>query len=159
MNDVKVDVRDNNLIVFLNKRILSTVDFDNNNDLEKYFKNLFLKLNNIYNIEFYGSYNIVVYIDDHYGAILELLRDDSDYFDYYDTIDMKITISNFTKCLYKLDGIFDFSGELFFYNGNFYIDPTDYSYIGLGKLLEISDILYGRECDRIIKGAKKLIID
>ena len=72
---MKIEFRDNNLVVFLNKKIIEGVNFFDNSELENYFKGLFLKIDSDYGIDMEGSYNISVFIDEFFGAILEVVKD------------------------------------------------------------------------------------
>ncbi len=152
---MKVDIRDNNLIVFLIKSNVSDIDFFNKSKLEDYFKDLFLKINDNYDIEMNGSYDINVYIDEFYGMILEITKEDVEYFDYCDFIDMKINISKCKYFLYKLNGNLDrFNGcDLYLYDGFIYAYPRNIDFFSLGILVENSEIIYGESClDVVSKG-------
>jgi len=157
---MKIDVRDNNLIVFLNKKMVSNVDFFNKSELEDYFRSLFLKLNSDYDFDMSGSYSIDVFIDKNYGVVLEIEKDDIDYFDYYDNvIDMKITISKYSDFIYKLEGnignLFEFC-DIYLFNGDIYVDPVNIDFLNLGFLIENSEIIYGKKCLDIRHSSKKI---
>ena len=164
---MKIDYRDNNLIVFLNKKNVSSIDFFDKHCMEKYFRDLFYKFNNDYNMDLKGSYNIEVFIDDNFGIILDISSDDVDYFEYCsDVVDMNISISKYNKFMYKLfNGIGDLikKCDVYIYNDDIYVIPNSLSYFEFGILLENSKIIYGEKCFKILKGAKKisevLIID
>ncbi len=153
---MKIDLRGNNLIVFLNKSNVSDIDFFNRSELEDYFRKLFLKFNNDYDINMNGSYNIDVYIDDSYGIVLEIVKEDVEYFDYCDVVDMKITVSKYKNFLYKLNGYlnnFD-NCDLYLYDGFFYISPHNIDFYSLGILIENSEIIYGKKCFDIMSKSK-----
>lgn len=137
---MKIDCRDNNLIVFLNKKNISGVDFYDKSSLESYFRGLFSKLCD-YGIEMSGSYDITVYIDC-CGVVLEIVQDDAEY--YYD-VDMNITVSNYKGFIYKVSD-FLFPGNYYSYNGCLYYDGFDIDFIKCGILIENSEIIYGKEC-------------
>lgn len=152
---MKVEFRDNNFIVFLHKKFIVDIDFFNKSVLEKYFRNLFMKFKDYYNIDVSGSYEITVYVDDVYGAILYIVKEDLDYFDYYDNqVDMTIIISKHKKFLYKLkcpiDDVIFSKCDIYLYNESFYILPNDVDYVLLGSLLECSELVYGDDASEII---------
>ena len=78
--------------VFLND--IPKIDFKNMDELETYFRNLFLKLKKIFHITFTGLYNIDIYLDQYCGVVIELKKEDLEYIDYYDN---EIDISAFHR--------------------------------------------------------------
>lgn len=155
---MKIENRDNNLIVFLNKKISSKIDIKNEINLEKYFQNLFQKLNDLYEMELYGSYEIVMY-DNPYGIILEIKKQDIDYFEYIDRVDMKINISKYNEVIYKIkDNIEQIKNlcEIYTYKDSFYCVPKTSSFEKNGIILENSDIIYGKKCKEIKQNLKKI---
>lgn len=155
---------DDKLIVFLNKIYLKKNNFSLKNNLEKYFKNLFIKLSEFYDIEIKGFYDITIYQDYSFGVILEIVKEDLDLYGYYDDhIDMKIKIMKKEKIMFCLDrlGLVDSKTlnccRLYFYQDKFYIVPkrtiTD---INMGIILENSKILYGEKVLKILNKAHLL---
>ena len=101
---MKIDFMDNTCIVYLNKYNIIDMDFSNTKVLERDLKSLLLRLKKYYKIDIKGYYNITVYIDEYYGAVLKI-EEDNDYYDYFDdtiAIRMKKVKSNF---LYEVDDI------------------------------------------------------
>jgi hypothetical protein len=150
---MKVDIVDDNIIVFLNKYVNKNVDYNDSKVLEVELKNIFDKLNLYYGIKIKGYYDVHIYIDDNYGIIIELIKDDIDYIDYDDIIDMKISINNI-KLLYKIEDIFMFNklGKIYLYKNNLYLEPNIYDI----SLFESSEIIYKnisdiRKYGRILK--------
>lgn len=150
-----VSLDENCMTIFLNKYYLKNLNFDIKSDLETYFKNLFLRLNKYYNINITGYYNIDVYIDENYGLIIKLIKEDVQYYDYFDNqIDMRISLKN-KKFLYGVNDLFDISNladfEIYLYNGKYYIDllENNISDIDMMKLIEFSDIVYDNTIDNI----------
>lgn len=101
---MKIDFKDNTYIVFLNKYNIIDMDFSNTKVLENDLKTLLLRLKKYYKIDIKGYYNIIVYLDEYYGAVLKI-EEDNDYYDYFDdtiAIRMKKVKSKF---LYEVDDI------------------------------------------------------
>ena len=101
---MKIDFKNNTYIVFLNKYNIIDMDFSNTKALESDLKNLLLRLKKYYKIDIKGYYNITVYIDEYYGAVLKI-EEDNDYYDYFEdsiAIRMKKVKSKF---LYEVDDI------------------------------------------------------
>ena len=136
---MKIDFRDNNLIVFLNSKNIDGISF-NEQDLEKYFRSLFLKFSE-YGLEFSGSYDIDVFIDT-YGMVVSIKSNGIDYYD--DIVTMNISVSKYHGFLYKSDSFIDIDCDIYCYDGNFYYDPHDVDFIDIGILFENCEIIYGR---------------
>lgn len=142
----------------------SNIKKDKFNDIyfiEDYFKNLFLKLNEIYHIHLNGFYVIDIYIDDTYGIILEINEEKIDYIEYYDdTIDMKTSVYN-TCFLYQAKDILNLYNydnlDFYLYENKYYIKIKDkISNIKLAEILEYVELITYKDTDKIIKKAKKL---
>ena len=151
---MKIDVRDNNLIVFLNNKNILGIDFYNTRELEKYFRELFFKLSDDYSFDLSGSYNIDVFID-RFGVVLEIEPIDS-YYDCCDIVDMNITISKYKGFLYKSDCFIDVDCDVYLYDSSFYYEPLNVSFLDIGKLFENCDIVYGFDVYDIKRNGKLL---
>lgn len=144
-------VDDNNIIVFLNKFNIKNIDFKNRENIETNFRKIFLKLKNIYNLNIKGYYNITIYIDDDYGAALEIEHEDIDYYDYFDSqVDMRVNVINDNKFLYKIKDIFNLDEkilnkiDIYLFKNKYYIKlKKGVTNIELGKILENSELVYG----------------
>ena len=144
---MKVDIVDDNIIVFLNKYVIKNVDYNDSKVLEVELKNIFDKLNLYHGIKIKGYYDVHIYIDNNYGIIIELIKDDIDYVDYDEVIDMKISINNI-EFLYKIEDIFKFNklGKIYLYKNELYLDPSNMDI----SLFEHSEIIY-KNINNIIK--------
>ena len=162
---------DDKLIVFLNNFYLKKNSFSLKNNLEKYFKELFIKLNQFYDIEIKGFYDISIYQDNLFGIILEIEKEDLNFYSYYDDhIDMKIRIMKKERFLFELDKFSLLNKEVFnycktyVYKNNFFIIPKrTISDVNIGFILENSKIIYGEDACKIINKAsvinnKKLFV-
>lgn len=155
-----VNLDENCMIIFLNKLYLRELNFDVREDLEEYFKELFLKLKSYYAINISGYYNINVYIDNDYGLVINLNKEDIEYYDYFDNqIDMRISLKD-SKFLYCIDDplalpIFNKS-EIYFYHGKCYLDFIgDIDNTTMMYLLEFSDIVFDEQTE-LIRHSQKL---
>lgn len=153
-----------NMTIFLCKDYLKKIDFNLDGNYEKEFKRLFIKIKDIYNINMSGYYEVTVYINDIYGMIIDLQKDNDEYVKIFgDTVDMKITFKFDSPIYYELDEYINFNIEnynLYFYNDKFYLellDDSKYSYSEYLKLLESSYIIYGKEIYSIKNKMKKII--
>ena len=143
---MKIDFMDNTYVVYLNKYSIIDIDFSNTKALERDLKSLLRRLKKHYKIDIKGYYNITVYIDEYYGAVLKI-EEDNEYYDYFDDtiIRMKKVKSNF---LYEVDDISYIDN----YINKFKISINDNKiYLAINNelneneylnLLEISNIVY-----------------
>lgn len=152
-----------NITIYLNKDYLNKINFNLEENVEKEFRKLFLKIKNIYNINMRGYYEVIVYVNNNYGIIIELEKDDDDYVKIFgDTLDMKIVFKFDSDIYYKLEEFENYNFEdyhLYYDNNNFYIklnknDNINYSeYL---KLIENSTIIYGTSLNDIKNNLIKL---
>lgn len=149
---------DDSLIVFLNKFYIDKYKFSIKDNLEDYFRNLFKILNNYYNIEITGYYDIKIYQDNIYGFILDIRREDLDFYGYYDDhIDMKISILKDNKFIFKIDDCSLIGDSVLKYcyllkdNKSLYFVPkkTINQYC-LGYVIENCKIIYGTKANEIL---------
>lgn len=150
------------IIVFLNKKEVSKITFKDEQKLEDYFKDFFIKLNKIYDMDINGYYNIDIYLDENYGAVLEIKNEDLDYYNYFSQIDMKLNISKTTSFLYEIK--YEFLDNSLLKNAICY-KSSDKIYLKINKeideysffkLIEYSNIIYGRKVENILKYGKKV---
>ena len=140
-------VDDLNMIIYLQNDRIKNIDFSDKSDLQDYFKDLFVKLKNNYNININGYYYINVYKDKYYGCILEMKKEELDYMEYLDgQVDMNIVIDTNDTFLYEMNDYFNIDKSLI--NS---VNVYKYNNIKMGKLLEFSNIIYGDKCKKIRK--------
>ncbi|MCI9233358.1 MAG: hypothetical protein HFH08_02025 [Bacilli bacterium] len=131
-------------------------------ELEDYFKSLFLKLEERYGIDQSGFYQIYVYKDSYYGAILEIEEEDIPYLDYMDNeVEMNIHIPKSTNFMYQVEDILDLDKDilnlanLYYYQNKFYIElKKEISKKSYLKLLEYGELIYGEQVQKIQKFGK-----
>lgn len=152
---MKLIFKDNKIIVFLNKKI----NLDKNN-LENYFKRIFFKIKDKYNLKMNGYYDINVYVDKYYGSIIEMENEDLDYYNYFNQIDMKIKVNKDTF-VYKID--YDYLNcellkktKVYKSNEKLYFKIIDPSI--LNNVLEYGEVIYGNKAKEIIKTSEKVIL-
>ena len=153
---MKIDIIDDNEFVIYLFRNIDKIDFKNEKEIEEMLKKIFIKLKKYYDIKIEGYYDVFVYIDTFYGMVLDLRKQEFEYYDFFDNqVDMKIVI-NRNKFLYLVD---DYDIDLNKYKvyklmNNIYLLPKrKLSDIELAKLVENSIIIYDSE-DIINKGIK-----
>jgi len=160
---MKIEVIDElNFTIYLNKFYINDIDLKNKDDLENYFKNLFLKLKDSYQMPLSGYYNITIYLDKFYGVIIDIQKEDLEYFDYFGgQIDMRIAIVD-NSFLYQVKDINILKnqtiyGAIYQYKNHFYFklekEIPNNLYL---KLLEWSNIIYKENTEIIMKKGKKL---
>lgn len=155
---MKIEYSGNTLIIYIH-RYEESMDFTNKSKIETYFRSLFLKLKKFYEIELSGFYNIEVYYDPFYGAIIELEKEELEYYPAFDeTLDMRITIPSEQCILYKVEEYKEsFKGKWYLYKDQYYLKidaPTEKSQ--MAYLLEMSTPIFGRDALDVIHYGKEL---
>jgi len=163
---MKVSINsDDEIIVFLNNSYIEELNFTDRRKTENYFKSLFQKLSKNYDIEMNGFYNVNVYINKHYGYILEINIENTDYYTYFgNQIDMKINLIKDNNFLYEIDFLY-LEPNLLKYchiyrdGKKLYLKiKNDIDNLILGELLEKSNIIYGESSKQIIKDSVEVRI-
>ena len=154
---MKVVMKDNLLVLYLNRFYIKSLDFNSKENLQNYIKKLLLKLQNNYDLKFDGYYDITLYVDKNYGVIIEIEKEELEYFEYFKNgieINTKLIEDSF---LYETNDIikdnnfltYVFKDHIYFKIKNRIED------IKMGQILEkIDKIIYGNERKNIIKQAK-----
>ncbi len=167
---MKVCKNQDNIVIYIyDKKYKNLLKNDN---LEDYFKELFIKLKDSYDIKIAGYYDIVLYLDKYYGAIIILEKEDIEYYSYLNNqIDMQITrYEDFF--LYKIKNTFLVDKNIldkvviYKYKNNFYFKlKAELSNLEFGRLIENSDIVFGdtikditRKNVVVLKNTFKLLI-
>lgn len=154
---MKINSTDDEYTIYLNNYIIRNIDFFNNEELEKYINSVFNKLKKIYNIVLNGYYNIDIYIDNNYGAIINIKKDDIEYYDYFsDQIDTQIIIHNNSNFLYKVKDFLDIKNNI---QSNFSLYKYyDELYIKLNDEMDENKLGFILEyCEEICYDIEKII--
>ncbi len=156
---MKVIMDDNLVILFLNKSYIESLDFGDKESIQKYLKQLLLKLKNNYDLEFSGYYDMTLYIDKNYGVIIEAKREELEYLDYFSNqieMNTKVVKDSF---LYEITDIDDFIFSKFILykvKDKLYAKAKeDISDIEMGLIMEKVDrIIYGSKASEVIRRSK-----
>ena len=148
------EIKDKYLII-LKKIESDKLDFNDFDNLEDFFVDLFLKIKKRYDSFNYGFYKLNIYLDKYYGAIIEANKIRTD-FTLIDQVDMTLNIieDNF---LYRVDNYnFDrVNFDYYLYKGNIYAKiKNEISNILMYKLFENSKIIFNTE--KLITSSKKI---
>ncbi len=145
---MKIDVEETGIIIYLKKEELDGCNFDDIDEIEEYFRSLFLRLQEYYHITLEGFYNIHVYLDKNEGMVLKMEEEDIDYYSHFHQLEMRI-IKEEVVFLYEVEDIFPFvspKNEIYTYKNHFYLRKKGkeevYNLYELGKLVyENTDII------------------
>lgn len=157
MKVMKLDQED--VVIFLPN---FSFDLLNRDVLEDYFRDLFLKLEDCYEIEMNGFYQIDLYTDSNYGTVVKIEGDDIPYFDYFDhQVEMSIHVNKENCFLYQVEDILDLPSEIlekssfYQYQNSFFIQLNEAvskpNYI---RLLEYGSLVYGEMARKIMNFGK-----
>lgn len=158
---MRIIMENDKIIIYLKKCEISDLNIKTEDSLEDYVKKMISKLNDKYDIEFNGYYNVDIYNDINYGIIIEIENDDFDYYNYFDQIDMKINISNVPFFLYEIkynyiDKQILKNSICYKYSNKLYLKVNNLNEKEYLKLLEFSNIIYGQKVDEILKISEKV---
>ncbi len=152
---MKFDIYDDKYLVFLNRDFIKDIDFKIKNQVEECFRKVFTKMKNRTENDLSGFFNIKVYLNNDFGAILIIDKENSEYYDYYSLqIDMQIEIEYDALILLEFNELFDIKNNIdniYFYKDKYYIKyNNDINY------LEFSNIIYGKNADEVLKNGVTL---
>ena len=155
-------IDENTIIVFLNKLKIKEELLSSSSYLETYFRSIFKLLKDKYQININGYYHITLYQDSIYGVIMNMKKEFTDYFDYFDNqVDMKIDIERAPSIIYELDDYSMINKEvwpfisIYKYRDKIYVKPIKtINQLNLGYIIENSTIIYGEKCKQVLKFGK-----
>lgn len=152
-------IDENNLTVYLNKLYLKDTKFKDKVEIECYFKRLFRELKNRYNLELSGLFDIQVYINEDYGIVLSINKDDADYYDYFiNQMDMRVNVLIDSKLLYRIPDIFiptmNLENKNIYYHKNIYYLDSEIC----NELFEFCSIAFGDEVDEVLDNGVKICL-
>lgn len=138
---MKVEMLSDKIIVYL---------FDNNiynkdSDIKMMLVNVFNDLNKYYDINFFGSYSLELYINKYYGMILEIENNENETDD--DIVNLKLNILRDTLFLYEVEDPLEYlKYEVYYYEDKFYVNVKKLDI----NLIENSSLIYGDNVYKII---------
>ena len=136
-------INEDEIIVFLNKKYFYDLDLENDEKVEEYFRDIFKSLVNNYDIALKGSYTIYFYSDKKIDMNINFVNNPFLY---------KINYSYLDKYLLKYS-------KLYMYKNEFYLQIKEkIDEIILGKIIEISDIIFEDESLKIITKGREVIL-
>jgi len=155
---MKVIGNENNLTIYINKTNIK-FNLDDKEGLEEYFRTIFIKIKEFYNIKLNGFYITYAYIDNKYGIIIDMEKDDMDFIYYNDCeIEMQLIVKD-SNFLYEVKDIF-FSEdiyskvELYTYKNKLYLKLKEDV---IKNIIEYSNIIY-KNTENILNYGKLLKI-
>ena len=155
---MKLTLTDDKVILYINRMYIESLDLKDKEETEKYIEKSLQKFRNKYDIKINGYYIVNLYVDMSYGLIIEMRKEELEYLDYFSNqIEMNTRVIH-GSFLYEISDI-DMDSFKYFYvyklNGRLFLRvKKDLSDIEMGKLIEMSKIIYGKEAEQIIKMAE-----
>lgn len=142
-------VIDDNIIIYLNRQYFN---IDNEN-----IENIIKKIKEKYKIKLEGYLDIIIHKDKYYGIIMEINK--IEYLDYFNNdLELNVTIEE-DVFLYETDDILNIDlNYITIYKDRekIYLRPN--KDINIEKLIENSNIIYGKKAKKIIKKNMEVII-
>ena len=90
--------------IYIKKEELKNINVKNKLEIEKYLKDIVIRLRKKYNLIIEGFYDVNIYMDKYYGIIINFNREKLDYYDYFNGLEMNIVIKE-TNFLYLVKDI------------------------------------------------------
>lgn len=152
---MKIEVLENDIILFLRPTEIIDLNFEKKPDIEAYFKDILLRLKESYSININGFYDIYAYIDKDEGMILRLDQEDLEYYNSFSSIEMRI-LKEETTFFYEIDDILDIplrNLDVYLYRNKFYVKRKNKKIVY--PLYEFGKIVY-EDTNKIIKNGKKM---
>ena len=152
--NLRIERIDDHIILYLNKAYMDI----NEDEIEDSLSDIFFSIKKNYLSDLNGYYDTKIYIDRYYGIIIDMKKEEIDFFDYYDDqIDMRTTIKK-AIFLYQIEDNYWFDLDkvtIYIYGGNIYVQINEaINKKEMMELLEHSIICY-QDTEKIIKYGKK----
>lgn len=154
---MKIDYNESDeLIIYLFNNQYN-INLNKEDNIERYLKKIFLKLKNYYDIQIKGYYDVTIYIDNKYGIILKLIKQNLEYYNYFNNqVDMKIRL--FYKKFWYLIDDYEFNPQrfnMYEYSGKIYLYPKcKLTKKELAYLNENAIVIY--DTDELVNNAKTI---
>ena len=148
---MKIISNKEDFIIFLVKTNLDNID------LKEYVKKLIIKLKNKLKRYISGYYKVNVYINNYYGMIIELLKEEE--YDFFkDFVELDINIIENSKMYFEFTDYFTIINKtnIYYYNNNYYVNIDKLNKKEILKLSEYGKIIYGNELKNIETKLKKV---
>ena len=148
----------NDIIIYISKQYVEKNNLNEGKNIKK-FINI---LKNKYNLELYGYYEIKIYIDENYGIIMKLIKNELEYLDYLNNeLEININIIE-DSFLYQIEDLWllkKIKDNIVIYKcfEKIYIEINKISNIFLPSIIENSTIIFGEQAVKIKD--KSLIIN
>ena len=138
---MKVEMLSDKIIVYL----FDNNTYNKNSDIKMMLVNVFNDLNKYYDINFFGSYSLELYINKYYGMILEIENNENETDD--DIVNLKLNILRDTLFLYEVEDQLEYlKYEVYYYEDKFYVNVKKLDI----NLIENSSLIYGDNVYKII---------
>ena len=150
---MRITYDNDNLTIYLLRK-----DF-NNIEVREYVKKTILKLKKKITRYISGYYEANVYVNSFYGLIIDLIKKDD--FDFFkDFIELDINILENSDVYFKFADYFIMPNKsnIFYYDGNFYVNVKKINKREFLKLTEFARIVYGSELNEIKSKLERITI-
>ena len=135
MINMKIENMDGKIVIYLYNEEVDINDLDR---LKKKIKDLFVKIMERGNYDFFGYNKVSIYHNEFYGIILEVEKIYNSDFNYH-TIDLKIVIYKNIPMYFVFDDYYEFEkNEVKILHNMYYLEINDkiniYKYIEYGRI-------------------------
>ena len=135
---MKVDFKNDKIIVYLYD---FNLNINNADALNEKIKDLIIMIIKKYKVNFFGYSKIVIYNNEKYGSIIEILPIVTNDFSF-NTIDLKIVVYKNTPMYLELDNCYSLEmfKKVFIKNNKYYLNINNIE--NIAKYIELGKIIY-----------------
>ena len=138
MINMKIDFTSDKIIIYLYRHHLTISE---TNTLNREIKELFIKIIKKYNLNFFGYSKVIVYDNEKYGSILEIIPIINNDFNF-GVIDLKIVVYKNIPMYLVFDNYYSLKifKKCFIKNNKYYLNINDID--NINKYIELGEISY-----------------
>ena len=135
---MKIKLEDNKTILYLYNYFFKD---ENKKELEEEIKKIFIRLIKYYHLNISGFYDVIVYENQKYGSIIEIILKEQLLF-RPEFIDIKVKLYKNCKMYFKTKDYFILNNynNIYYQDNNYYLDINNIN--NFLNLMEFGDILY-----------------
>ncbi len=160
---MKINIVNNDIIIYLNKYYYKIFDIDNIYELEEYLSKILFRIKRDFKIDVNSYFKMEIIYDKIYGFILIMKKQNAEYFEMLNGLELDFSTIKMIPNLYELSDYFMVdkniiaNSNIYVYDGKLYLKlKKNINDFQMGLLLEVSNIIFGEKSENIIKNGNKI---
>lgn len=150
---MKIGVIDiNKSFIFINNNYLNDIDFNSNEDIILFVKNIIIKYKSKLNMR--GFYKVKVLVKEKIGLFIDIIRLDDN--EYSNIVDLKVIVNKDKKIYFKTYNydVLPKNINIYYSDNCFYCDVEDID--NMNDVVEFGEYIYGRDINYVINNSINL---